>query len=114
MAYYVFNIGLPATTQWWEENLDRKVITAGFDGQPGGRGEIILNQLDAGDWVIAYVNGHGYVGAGVVLGDETYRLHPQLMEGSHSNHLHERAVDWRYFVEDLNDALAPCAGWSKP
>lgn len=106
MAYYVFNIGLPATTEWWEENLDRKVITAGFDGQPGDRGEIILNQLDSGDWVIAYVNGHGYVGAGVVLGDETYRLHPQLVQGSHSNHRHERAVDWRYFVEDLNDAVS--------
>lgn len=106
MAYYVLNIGLPATKEWWEENLDRKVITAGFDGQPGDRGDTILHQLHAGDWVIAYVNGHGYVGAGVVQPDETYRLHAQLLEHSHSNHRHERAVDWRYFVEDPDDAVS--------
>lgn len=106
MAYYVFNIGRPATTEWWVENLDRKVVTAGYDGQPGDRGDVILNQLDVGDWIIAYANGHGYVGAGVVLGVETYRLHPQRLEGSCSDHRHERAVDWRYFVEDVSDAIS--------
>ncbi len=64
LAYYVFNIGLPATSEWWLQNLDRKVITAGFKGLPGDRGDVILNQLAAGDWVIAYVNQHGYVGGG--------------------------------------------------
>lgn len=106
MAYYVFNIGLPATTEWWALNLNRKVITAGFDGQPGDRGEVILNQLAAGDWIIAYVNRHGYVGAGIVQGDETYRLHRQLPDGSLSDHRHERAVSWKYFVEDVGDAVS--------
>lgn len=106
LAYYVFNIGLPATTDWWKQNLDRKVITAGFEGKQGDRGDIILNQLAVGDWIIAYVNGRGYVGAGVVLGVETYRLHSEIPDGSLSNHLHERAVDWRYFVEDVNDAVS--------
>ncbi|MED5607870.1 HNH endonuclease signature motif containing protein [Pseudomonas sp. JH-2] len=106
MAYYIFNIGLPATTEWWSQNLDRKVITAGFEGQPGDRGDVILNQLAAGDWVIAYVNRHGYVGAGIVLGDETYQLHSELPNGSLSDHLHERSVDWRYFVEDVNAAIS--------
>ncbi|EZP33267.1 HNH endonuclease [Pseudomonas sp. RIT288] len=105
MAYYVFNIGLPATSEWWAQNLDRKVITAGYKGQSGDRGDIILNQLIPGDWVIAYVNGHGYVGAGIVLGYETYRLHLQLPSGSLSDHRHERAVDWRYFVEDISHAV---------
>jgi hypothetical protein len=106
MAYYVFNIGLPATTEWWAQNLDRKVITAGFDGELGDRGNVILNQLAPGDWVIAYVNRHGYVGAGIVRGYETYRLHLQLPNGSLSDHRHERAVDWRYFVEDVSDAVS--------
>lgn len=105
MAYYVFNIGKPAITEWWTQNLDRKVITVGFDGQLGDRGDIVLHQLALGDWVIAYANGHGYVGAGIVLGAETYRLHPKLPKGSLSDHRHERAIDWRYFVEDINDAV---------
>ncbi|MFJ4193383.1 HNH endonuclease [Pseudomonas sp. NPDC089534] len=106
MAYYVFNIGLPAITEWWTQNLNRKVITAGYAGQPGDRGDVILNQLATGDWIIAYVNQHGYVGAGIVQGDETYRLHPQLPDGSLSDHRHERAVDWRYFIEDVGDAVS--------
>lgn len=106
LAYYVFNIGLPATSEWWLQNLDRKVITAGFKGLQGDRGDVILNQLAAGDWVIAYVNQHGYVGAGVILGGETYGLHPERPDGSLSDHRHERAVDWRYFVQDVNDAVS--------
>ena len=106
MAYFVFNIGRPGSTEWWVENLDRNVITAGYQGLRGDRGDVILNQLDAGDWVIAYAVGHGYVGAGVVLDSDTYRLHPQPLEGSYSDHQHERAVDWRYFVEDVSDAVS--------
>ncbi len=45
-------------------------------------------------------------GAGVILGGETYRLHPELPDGSLSDHRHERAVDWRYFVQDVNDAVS--------
>jgi hypothetical protein len=47
-AYHVFNIGAPNTTAWWQENLDRGVITAGWDGDPGHRGEVVLRDMDLG------------------------------------------------------------------
>jgi hypothetical protein len=53
MAYYTFNIGLPATSAWWQQNLARGVITAGFDAETGDRGDKILNLLQEGDWVTA-------------------------------------------------------------
>jgi putative restriction endonuclease len=104
-AYHVFNIGSPHNSEWWAQNLDRGVITAGFDGEPGDRGEVILRDMDEGDWIIAYANGHGYVGAGKVQGVETYQLHSTLPVGSLSDHHHEREVAWLYFVEDIANAI---------
>jgi len=67
MAYYTFQHRHPPTTAWWQENLARGVITAGWDGEAGDRGDQVLNQLEEGDWVLAYCNGPGFVGAGRVL-----------------------------------------------
>jgi len=101
MAYYAFNIGLPATTAWWQQNLARGVITAGFDAETGDRGDQILNQLQEGDWVLAYCNGPGFVGAGRVLGSSSYQLHPAVPDESLSNHQHERKVQWGPYVRDV-------------
>jgi HNH endonuclease len=105
MAYHVFNIGAPNTTAWWQENLDRGVITSGWDGDPGDRGEVVLRDMAKGDWVLAYVSGHGYVGAGLVEAEDTYFLHPTIPENSESTHQHERAVRWMHVVQDVNQAV---------
>lgn len=105
MAYHLFNIGKPADLRWWRQNLYRGVITAGFLGDEGDRGEVILKGMDEGDTVIAYVNGHGFVGAGLVQGSGTYHLHKHLPRGSLSDHLHERKVAWTLALSDLAQAI---------
>jgi len=103
MNYHIFNIGQPATSEWWAQNLARGVITAGFEGDAGDRGEVILKDMSAGDWVIAYANGHGYIGAGRV--GYGYKLLDALPAGSLSDHLHERVVTWTDAVTDVRDAV---------
>lgn len=105
MAYHAFNIGKPATSAWWAQNIARGVITAGFNGSPEDKGELKLRQMDEGDWVLAFANGHGYVGAGRIQGAETYRLHAAPPPGSLSDHRHERKVDWIYYVENVEQAV---------
>lgn len=106
MAYHVFNIGRPPTTAWWQQNLARRVITAGFEGEAGDRGDQFLRGMEEGDWILAYCIGHGFVGAGVVGTIQSYRLHPAPPPGSLSDHRHERDVDWRYAVQDVADAIS--------
>src|SRR5690606_29708892 len=84
-------------------NLRRGVITAGFEGTAGDRGGVILNDFNEGDWVIAYANGHGFVGAGRV--GYGYHLHDELPNGSLSDHLHERQVAWADAVTDVRRAV---------
>jgi hypothetical protein len=105
MAYHLFNIGKPAVVEWWRQNLQRGVITAGFLGDEGDRGEVILQGMDEGDTVIAYVNGHGFVGAGLVQGAGTYHLHKHLPRGSLSDHLHERKVAWTLALPEVAQAI---------
>lgn len=105
MAYHVFNIGKPATSAWWAQNIARRVITAGFNGSSGDKGELKLQKMDEGDWVLAFANGHGYVGAGRVQGAKTYRLHTASPPRSLSDHRHERKVDWIYYVDDVEQAV---------
>lgn len=105
MDYHIFNIGRPHTTAWWKENLTREVITAGYNSDPGDRGEVILRDMDEDDWVIAYCNGHGFVGAGIVLPIDTYLLHDKDVPGSLSNHRHERGIRWVYAVDDVANAV---------
>src|SRR6202012_5920353 len=106
MEYHRFNIGRPGavheTNDWWAENLSRGVITAGFDGSPGDEGEQHLRTMSEGDWVLAYVSKRGFVGAGRVLGADTYRLHARLPEGTLSDHRHERRVKWAFVIRDVN------------
>jgi hypothetical protein len=107
MSYYLFNIGKPYTDQWWARNRSMEIITTGFKGKPGDRGEKILRGLKAGDWVIAYANEFGAIGAGIVGGDETYQLarRRDLPDGWESNHRHMRDVKWVYYVESLRKAV---------
>lgn len=105
MAYHIFNIGKPYTNAWWNEVRSRGVITAGYDAAPNDRGDVILHDMTEGDWVIAYCNGHGYVGAGVVSPIDTYFLHGEAVSGSLSNHRHERGVTWLHAVDDITNAV---------
>jgi len=105
VAHYAFNIGRPATSVWWQENLTRGVITAGFDAETGDRGDQILNAINEGDWVFAYCNGPGFVGVGRVGAAESYRLHPSVPQGSLSDHQHEREVIWIHFVRDVSRGI---------
>lgn len=105
--YFVFNIGKPYTDDWWRRNIDDGIITAGFKGISGDRGDHILNAFNEGDWVLAYANGCGYVGAGFVGQKSSYKLvaKDQLPDGWESNHRHIRNVDWLYAVKKMNKAV---------
>jgi hypothetical protein len=105
VAHYVFVIGRPATSVWWQENLTRGVITAGFDAQTGDRGDQILNALNEGDWLLAYCIGAGFVGAGRVGKAASYQLHPDVPADSLSSHQHERGVEWVHFVWEISRAI---------
>ncbi|HBN8638008.1 TPA: HNH endonuclease [Pseudomonas aeruginosa] len=105
MEFHVFNIGEPYTNAWWHELRSRGVITAGFYSEPGDRGDKILHDMAEGDWLIAYCNGHGYVGAGIVMPIDTYALHDEVLPGSQSSHRHERGVLWLHAVDDLAAAV---------
>lgn len=108
MSYYFYNIGNVKnhTKAWWHENIRRGVVTAGFEGKPGDRGEAILKPLNKGDWVLAYINDKGFVGAGRLLGQETYQLLDSPPGGSISGHCHERRVHWEYIICDPELAIA--------
>ena len=43
--YQVFNIGKAHTNEWWREQVQRGVITAGFDAKPGDRGDVIFASI---------------------------------------------------------------------
>jgi hypothetical protein len=105
MEYHVFNIGTPYSNEWWSELRQRGVITAGYLGDPGDRGEVILRDMAEGDWLIAYCNQRGYIGAGIVSAIDSYVLYDQDVPGSLSDHRHERGVSWLYAVENLADAV---------
>ena len=108
MDYHRFNIGRPEAgdmNAWWAENIARGVITAGFGGDPGDKGERHLKAPAKWDWVLAYVSGKGFVGAGKFKSSETYLLHLTPPEGTLSDHQHERAVVWKYVIRDVNDAI---------
>lgn len=106
MTAHLFNIGLPNTSKWWQQNLQRGVITTGYGNQPDGRGKDVLMAMEEGDTILAYCNDRGYVGFGLVGSASSYRLHSTLPKGSFSDHQHERAVQWRYFVQDVDDAVS--------
>lgn len=107
MGYYLFNIGGPYTDEWWARNVLMGIITTGFDNRAGDQGEHLLQTLCEGDWVIAYASGYGAVGAGRVLGEDTYQLlrHRDLPANYESDHRHIRSVQWIYFFSCLEDAI---------
>jgi hypothetical protein len=107
MRYYLFNIGWPYTDKWWARHVSMGIISTGFENTPGDRGERILQSLETGDWVIAYANRYGAIGAGVVGEGETYRLvrRSDRPSGFESAHRHFRSVRWVYYVESLVDAV---------
>ena len=107
MRFHSFNIGKPYIDAWWNRHLEFGCITAGFAGKSGDRGDVLLHQLDEGDWVLAYSNGHGFVGAGKVGPVSTYRLlaPAELPAGWESNHRHLRGVDWVHAVTELADGV---------
>ena len=107
MRFHTFNIGKPHIDSWWERNRKLGVITAGFSGESGDRGDVVLHQMDEGDWVLAYSNGHGFVGAGQVGSASTYRLLPPdgIPPGWEATHRHLRQVDWVHAVASLAEAV---------
>ena len=108
MNFHTFNIGKPHIDAWWTRNRQLGIITAGFSGESGDRGDVLLHQMDEGDWVFAYSSGHGFVGAGRVGPNSTYRLlsRDELPVGWEATHRHLRQVDWVHAVENLVHAVA--------
>ena len=108
MNYYAFNIGKPYTDSQWAIHLELGIITTGFEGVPGDDGERILRKLKEGDWLLAYANKHGFIGAGVVGPESTYRLVPksQLPANWQSHHRHFREVKWFHAISTLEHGVA--------
>ena len=109
---YDFNIGTNQSLQptvsldvWWKYMVQNNIITAGFDGEAGDRGEQLLcNTLDDGDWIYAYGSEHGYIGVGLV--ESPYVLHNTTSPFNHlATHLHERKVKWLFYISDLSNAI---------
>lgn len=107
MHYYIVNLGRSPTDSWWLQTVQLGVITAGFKGKPGDEGERAMRLPESGDWVIAYANDYGYVGAGIAGEQSEYQLvRPnELPAGYESNHRHWRRVTWRHVVPHLTDAI---------
>ncbi len=108
MDYHRFNIGRPDIgdmNAWWDENIRRGVITTGFEGVTGDKGEKHLKALAKWDWVLAYVSGKGFVGAGKVKDVSTYHRHETRPDGTLSDHLHERGVVWKFVIRDVRHAI---------
>lgn len=109
VTYHAFNIGKPNTEAWWARNVAMGVITAGFDNTPGDRGDSILHAMGAGDWVLAYAKGFGFVGAGIAGSSESYRIIPEmaLPAGYESpTHRQLRDVTWLHWIPQLSDAVS--------
>lgn len=114
-----FNIGTIASLKpenenrlgdWWKYLLDKNIIVAGFDGELGDRGTIILyDRIKEGDWIFAYASGHGYVGVGLAKSPETYKLLKKLPPDYLSKNPHHRDIRWLYYVESLDDAIQASA-----
>lgn len=107
MQHHAFNIGRPHVDAWWHRHTQLGIISTGFDGARGDRGDDLLHQLEEGDWILAYSNGHGFVGAGIVGPVSSYRLLPtsRLPVGWESDHRHLRGVTWIYAVTRLTDGI---------
>lgn len=89
-------------SDWWKYLLDNNVIAAGFDGEAGDRGEIILkDKIGEGELVFAYASRHGYVGVGLAKSRDTYKL----LDSDYIGDPHRRDVQWLYYVESLDDGM---------
>jgi len=113
---YIFNIGDPSKAAhaefgsktiaaWWLQNMRWGVITAGFDNEAGDKGERYLTEPKAGDIILAYAKGFGYVGIGHIPADSSYRLSDKTRPNALSTHLHERAVAWDLTVSSVASAV---------
>ncbi len=113
---YIFNIGDPSKAAhaefgsktmaaWWLQNMRWGVITAGFDNRAGDRGEEYLTEPKAGDVILAYAKGFGYVGVGRINADSSYQLLKRTRPNALSTHLHERAVAWDLTVSSVASAV---------
>ncbi len=113
---YIFNIGNPSRAAhaefgnqtmaaWWLQNMRWGVITAGFDNQAGDQGEKYLSEPKAGDIVLAYAKGFGYVGMGHIPDGSTYELRNKTRQNALSTHLHERKVAWDLTVSNVASAV---------
>jgi len=107
------NIGAK-NESWWKYLLNTGQISAGFDNEPGDRGESILLNYLKGDTVFAYVSRIGCVGYGVIDSNanqkgKAYKLvKPGSKEDTfptQGKHLHRRSVEWKAAILDFSNAI---------
>jgi hypothetical protein len=103
---YWHNIGY-SSDDWWGHCVKDKFIAASFDNAPNDRGEILLKSYIQGDKIIAYANGKGAVGCGVIDNPNSYKL---VKEHSNEDYLkgkllHRVNINWEANVK-LNNAIS--------
>lgn len=105
--YYWHNIGGPYTQPWWDYLRNYGVITTGFEGRKGDRGEKLLRRYKAGDIIFAYANRFGVLAAAVIEKPDSYRLLKKSdKEMIHnSNHRHRLNVTWICAFEKLGNGI---------
>ena len=97
MNYFLVHIGEPNNDAWWAQLVGMNIVAAGVDNRPDDRGATALrDRIEPGDTILAYSPrpASRFVGVGVALGKETYRLLPDRPAGYLSPNRHQRGVRW--------------------
>src|SRR5690606_21917328 len=103
------NIG-DASEEWWRFLVEKGLITASFGNQAGDRGEALMRGYVAGDTIVAYANGFGAIGCGVVEEPESYRLIPRgsrEIGRDDDEHRYRMRIRWRATAPRLADGIRP-------
>jgi len=121
MKTHLFNIGNENSLKsgdkadlnaWWKYNVEQNIITAGFDGEPDDRGDIIFNRrINEFDLILAYISGNGYVGVGLAGKNDTYKLLTQSEVNDPAYpalHAHQRKITWLYYILSIDNAIPAC------
>lgn len=101
--YFWYNIGTTEPKNW-AYLKEKSIVSAGFDGAEGDKGDRLLNSFIPGDVLIAYANGCGAIGVAEIpkSSSSTYKLlnQPIANDPVSEYHLHRLNVKWQCTTDD--------------